>query len=118
MTGIIEPLKKDATSDNLKLDYYTTHFTIDPTKKNWEMKYPISGIDSQTLELVSSTKILNVNLKTSGGISKDANGIYQTYQIDGIDAQSLTKASKNLSVNLKIVEVLVKMLMVYIKHIK
>jgi hypothetical protein len=49
----------------------------------------------------STANVLSLKLKTSGGISKDANGIYQTYLIDGIDSQTLEKSSANvLSVKL------------------
>jgi hypothetical protein len=45
--------------------------------------------------------VLSLKLKTSGGIRKDANGIYQTYEISGIESRSVfvllyytSKASK------------------------
>jgi hypothetical protein len=49
----------------------------------------------------STSNVLSLKLKTSGGIRKDANGIYQTYEISGIESRSVfvllyytSKASK------------------------
>jgi hypothetical protein len=43
--------------------------------KKLELKYPILGIDSQSLEIASATKILCVNLNPAGGLQKTATGV-------------------------------------------
>jgi len=66
------------------------------------LKSDVDGLyinfDTNTLELDTNNK-LKVNLKSGGGISQDSNGIYQTYEIAGIDPQTLEiSASKILSI--------------------
>ena len=89
-------------SDKILLNYDTTHFEVGPSPNyNLKIKYPILSIDTTSLEKDTNNK-LDVKLKVNAGISKDTNGIYQTYQINSVDLTSLEKDTNNkLDVKLK-----------------
>jgi hypothetical protein len=62
----------------------------------------VLNYDTSTLTKDTTTNELVIKIKPSGGISKDTTGIYQTYEIAGIDSQTLEKSATNvLSVKLK-----------------
>ena len=112
-----EVLKIDTTTKLLELLYLDNHFTKDTNNKLKLKLQPNSGFkedatglqvwvdahhfDKATgqikLKLKSNSAIqesvdgFEVKLKTDGGISKDANGLYSSYKIDEIDSQSLSK---------------------------